>query len=164
MLPKLASSLCCLVFCLPMSALTAQSAWTQVTTSPSPSRGLWPGMAFATVTGKCYLYGGAGAGVTSSETWEYDGTSWTQLFPPTNPGERHTFGICYDENRSVIVELSSLPAWLWFMTRPPRRSSRGRTPRIWPRCARGLRACARTATPDGATDRPRSGSARGACA
>ncbi|MGC6489395.1 MAG: Kelch repeat-containing protein [Planctomycetota bacterium] len=81
----------------------AQNAWTQVTTTNAPSRGLWPGMAFATVTGKCYLYGGAGGGTTSNETWEYDGSDWTLVPTVGDPGERHTFGICYDEVRNVIV-------------------------------------------------------------
>ena len=59
--------------------VSAQNVWTQVATTSAPSKGLWPGMAFATVTGKCYLYGGAGGGSTSNETWEYDGAGWTQL-------------------------------------------------------------------------------------
>lgn len=89
-----------LAIALPASA---QNVWTQVSTPTSPSKGLWPGMAFATVTGKCYLYGGAGGGSTSNETWEYDGSAWTQLTTVGDPGERHTFGICYDEVRGVIV-------------------------------------------------------------
>ena len=44
--------------------LPAQNVWTSVATTNSPSKGLWPGMAFATVTGKSYLYGGAGGGTT----------------------------------------------------------------------------------------------------
>ncbi|MCK5940768.1 MAG: hypothetical protein KAI24_02265 [Planctomycetes bacterium] len=86
-----------------LAPLTAQHVWTQVATTNAPSRGLWPGMTFATVTGKCYLYGGAGGGTTSNETWEYDGTDWTLLATTGDPGERHTFGICYDEVRSVVV-------------------------------------------------------------
>ena len=83
--------------------VSAQNVWTQVATTSAPSKGLWPGMAFATVTGKCYLYGGAGGGSTSNETWEYDGAGWTQLTTVGDPGERHTFGICYDEVRGVVV-------------------------------------------------------------
>ena len=83
--------------------LPAQNVWTSVATTNSPSKGLWPGMAFATVTGKSYLYGGAGGGTTSNETWEYDGVDWTLVPTVGDPGERHTFGMCYDAVRSVIV-------------------------------------------------------------
>ncbi|MFK7742818.1 MAG: kelch repeat-containing protein [Planctomycetota bacterium] len=86
--------------------LPAQRVWQQSASAGSgPARGLWPGLAFAGSTGKCYLYGGADGSSTGDETWEYDGATatWTQLAPPTNPGERHTFGICYDAVRDVIV-------------------------------------------------------------
>ena len=82
--------------------LCAQNAWQQVAAT-GPSYGLWPGMAYALSTSKCYLYGGGNASTTSNETWEYDGNSWTQLFPAIDPGERHTFGICYDTLRDVVV-------------------------------------------------------------
>lgn len=82
--------------------IAAQSAWQQ-SPATGPSFGLWPGMAYAASTGKCYLYGGSNSTTTSSETWEYDGTNWTQLAPTTNPGERHTFGMCYDSTRDVVV-------------------------------------------------------------
>ena len=83
--------------------LLGQNVWTSVPTANSPSHGLWPGMTFATATGKCYLYGGAGGGTTSNQTWEYDGVDWTLLATTGDPGERHTFGMCYDEVRNVIV-------------------------------------------------------------
>lgn len=87
------------VLCL---SLTAQHAW-ELNPATGPSHGLWPGMAYSLANGKCYLYGGANGTTTSDETWEYDGTSWLQLAPITNPGERHTFAICYDTLRDVIV-------------------------------------------------------------
>lgn len=82
--------------------LAAQHAW-ELSPATGPSHGLWPGMAYALTTGKCYLYGGSNGTTTSKDTWEYDGTTWTQLQPSTNPGERHTFAICYDTIRDVIV-------------------------------------------------------------
>lgn len=92
---KLALALSC--FVLP---LAAQNAW-QLSPATGPTAGLWPGMAFATVTGKTYLYGGAGG--VPAETWEYDGSAWTLLAPATNPGGRDTFGMCYDMARGVVV-------------------------------------------------------------
>lgn len=88
------------VLCL--GSLAAQNAW-QLNPATGPGYGLWPGMAYAISTSKCYLYGGANGTATSSETWEFDGSTWTQLQPTTNPGERHTFAICYDTVRDVIV-------------------------------------------------------------
>lgn len=87
------------VLCL---SVGAQNAW-QLNAATGPAYGLWPGMAYAISTSKCYLYGGANGTTTSSETWEFDGTTWTQLQPLTNPGERHTFAICYDTVRDVVV-------------------------------------------------------------
>ena len=83
-------------------SLTAQHAW-ELSPATGPSHGLWPGMAYAMSTSKCYLYGGASGTTTSDETWSYDGTTWAQMLPTTNPGERHTFAICYDSIRDVIV-------------------------------------------------------------
>ena len=60
-------------------------------------------MAYALSTSKCYLYGGANGTTTSDETWIYDGSTWTLASPATNPGERHTFAICYDSIRDVVV-------------------------------------------------------------
>lgn len=88
-----------LLLCLPA---TAQNTW-QLSQATGPGYGLWPGMAYAISTSKCYLYGGANGSSTSDETWEFDGVSWTQMQPTSNPGERHTFAICYDTLRDVIV-------------------------------------------------------------
>jgi len=88
-----------LLLSLPVSA---QKAW-RLNPATGPGYGLWPGMAYAMSTGKCYLYGGANGSATSNETWEFDGANWTLLQPATNPGERHTFAICYDTVRDVIV-------------------------------------------------------------
>ncbi len=86
-------------FCL---SVAAQNAW-QLNAATGPGFGLWAGMAYALSTSKCYLYGGANGSTTSNETWEFDGSSWVQLQPASNPGERHTFAICYDTLRDVVV-------------------------------------------------------------
>lgn len=85
------------------AACPAQFAWNRVVTPAQPSYGLWPGMAYFAPSGVTILYGGGNSSTTSNETWSYDGTSWTQLTPATNPGQRHTFGMCADVQRSVIV-------------------------------------------------------------
>lgn len=88
------------------STANAQRVWEQ-TAAPltGPTRGLWPGLAYALSTGKCYLYGGSDATTTGNETWEYDGATatWSMLNTVGDPGERHTFGICYDAARDRVV-------------------------------------------------------------
>jgi hypothetical protein len=81
----------------------AQLAWDLVSTPTRPGFGLWPGLAWHAPTGTCIQYGGSNGNATSNETWSYDGSNWTQLFPANNPGARHTFGMCADSQRGVIV-------------------------------------------------------------
>jgi Galactose oxidase, central domain len=88
---------------LTAAACPAQFAWDRILTPTQPAFGLWPGMAWFAPTGTCILYGGGNGSVASNETWSYDGTTWTQLTPATDPGLRHTFGMCADVQRGVLV-------------------------------------------------------------
>src|SRR5207244_9286624 len=49
------------------------------------------------VPGKC------GAGVTVNDTWNFNGTSWTQLSPATIPTSRYEHGMIYDASIQRIV-------------------------------------------------------------
>lgn len=40
---------------------------------------------------------------TYAETWEYDGTTWTQKFPAQNPGARSRHGMAWDPVRKRVV-------------------------------------------------------------
>ncbi|HKN51015.1 MAG TPA: kelch repeat-containing protein [Amycolatopsis sp.] len=50
------------------------------------------------------LFGGTDAGYTpTSDTWEWDGTSWTQRSPATSPSPHALGGLTYDSARGVSV-------------------------------------------------------------
>jgi len=52
------------------------------------------------------LFGGfAGAGPSPylNDTWEWDGSNWTQLFPATSPSPRNLYGLAYDPLRRKVL-------------------------------------------------------------
>ena len=81
------------------------------------------------------------------ETWVWDGTTWTQKFPATQPPARDSFGLAYDGAIGKVVLFggengSDLnDTWLW--TAAPARGLR-RFPLTSPACeqsSHGLRHC-----------------------
>ncbi len=78
----------------------------RATTGPPALSGA--GMAFDEDRGKCVLFGGWAGGSGSdpsryrSETWEWDGTSWTQIIT-SGPTERSSPGFVYDTVAKKIV-------------------------------------------------------------
>jgi hypothetical protein len=49
------------------------------------------------------LFGGSTPQVGFADTWEYDGTGWTQIQAPTTPSARSGHAMVYDESRHVVV-------------------------------------------------------------
>ena len=49
------------------------------------------------------LFGGSGNTGSSSSTWEWDGTNWTQKSPATSPPARLWAAMTYDSARSRMV-------------------------------------------------------------
>ena len=47
-----------------------------------------------------YEYGGT---LELDDTWEWDGTTWTQLSPTTTPPKRYDCNMVYDGARGVVV-------------------------------------------------------------
>jgi hypothetical protein len=60
-------------------------------------------MAFDAARGTVLMFGGASATGDVADTWEWDGTSWTQLFPVTSPPARRFGRMFYDEARGRIL-------------------------------------------------------------
>mgnify|MGYP001563435487 CR=1 FL=1 len=62
-------------------------------------------MAYNTVSGKVILFGGYNTTTSTclNDTWEWDGTNWTQLFPATSPPPRNLFAMVYDSARQRMV-------------------------------------------------------------
>ena len=82
------------------------NTWTQRTPATSPSGRSYHAMAYDSTRGISVLFGGiqaATTGPSSSETWEWDGNTWTQRTPATSPSPRFLSGMAYDSGRDVSV-------------------------------------------------------------
>ena len=81
--------------------------WTQRTPAVSPSPRANFGMAYDEVRHASVLVAGAGLGdgngVPQNDTWEWDGTNWTQKFPDISPPVRSGPFVAYDSARQVVV-------------------------------------------------------------
>jgi hypothetical protein len=80
------------------------SNWSRVETPTAPSTRVNAGAAFDAVTGRVILYGGARRDPSEilSDTWAFDGTSWTQLAIP-GPPRRQVMGMGYRPDDRVIL-------------------------------------------------------------
>jgi hypothetical protein len=97
------------------------TAWTQI----SPS-GDWPefrflyGLAYDEARGVTVMFGGQdpdpNGRIFYNDTWEWDGTVWTKLVPPSPPPPRDQVTMVYDPVRREVVMFGGYPdpfqAWL----------------------------------------------------
>lgn len=61
-------------------------------------------MAYDRARGWTVLFGGADPGVDEyGDTWEYDGTMWTQMKPAQSPSPRNGMGMDYDTARGKVI-------------------------------------------------------------
>src|SRR5205807_1445284 len=62
-------------------------------------------LAYDTIRGQTVLFGGTPDGITFfSDTWTWDGTTWTQRFPATSPTTpRGYYRVAYDAARQQVV-------------------------------------------------------------
>ena len=79
--------------------------WTQITPTQSP-----PGRANVDQTlvydsnrRKTVLFGGLGTSGYLSDTWEYDGTTWSQIEAGLSPQRRDSHAMVFDSHRGVTV-------------------------------------------------------------
>ncbi|MBL8877016.1 MAG: hypothetical protein JNM86_14575 [Phycisphaerae bacterium] len=80
------------------------TTWTQKLVSGPPRRSMGA-MAYDAARGKTVLYGGVdgtGSSVFRSDTWEWDGTAWTQAVI-SGPPPVAAAGMVYDPERRVMV-------------------------------------------------------------
>jgi hypothetical protein len=85
--------------------------WRQLSPAASPPPLGWPAMAYDEARDRIVLFGGASSitgGTIRSGTWVWDGSTWTELSPPTSPPARWTHGMVYDEARQRIVLFGGL--------------------------------------------------------
>jgi hypothetical protein len=76
--------------------------WVQRSPSVSPSGFYDSAMVYDPARQVSVLFGGYGGGQWDNQTWEWDGTNWTQRFPATSPSPRVS-DMVYDSFRHVTV-------------------------------------------------------------
>ena len=84
------------------------TTWTNVSPATGPSGRTLCEMVYDLNRGVSVLYGGVplypfGGGPALDETWEWDGTNWTQVFPVNSPGGMANYGMAYDSSRGRTV-------------------------------------------------------------
>ncbi|MEZ4860033.1 MAG: NBR1-Ig-like domain-containing protein [Caldilineaceae bacterium] len=88
------------------------SNWLLVQTTNAPIDRATQGMAYDEVRGKVVLYGGwrgdhLGVNILG-DTWEYDGNNWTQMTPPTTPGQRTGVKLVYNPELGKVILFGGL--------------------------------------------------------
>lgn len=109
-------------------------AWTAVMPrAPWPTPRFWPAAVYDSRRGEVVMYGGADLGPTYfTDTWRWNGTTWTQAFPAQSPPAMVGHAMSYDEGRDRIV-LFGTSTWEWDGTNwLPRHSSASPSPRTSP--------------------------------
>ncbi len=85
--------------------------WTQVTPTTSPPARFGHAMAYDASRGRVVLFGGAstsGGNTTFlADTWDYDGTTWTEISPTPSPAASAGHRLVYDTTRERIVYVGS---------------------------------------------------------
>jgi len=79
------------VFVLASFAAAQSGTWTNVQPPASPPYRATEGISFEPASGLVVAYGGATSSAATTvlnETWGFDGSTWTQLFPVGDPGPR----------------------------------------------------------------------------
>lgn len=91
------------------------AAWTRSSAASPPPRQAHA-MVFEERRGRILLFGGMGAAPRGQrppalgDTWEFDGTRWTELKVP-GPGARNGAGIAYDSKRDRVVLFGGRKGW-----------------------------------------------------
>ncbi|MBL8934516.1 MAG: hypothetical protein JNM69_08175 [Archangium sp.] len=75
-------------------------------------------MAWDPVRQRVVLFGGSGQAGVLGDTWEWDGTTWTQRTPITSPPARRAHAMAWDEGRQRVIIFGGYPnsladTWEW---------------------------------------------------
>jgi len=85
--------------------------WFQTPTPTSPAAKFYMDIVCDRSRGVFVMYGG-NATYTSpgvDQTWEFDGSTWTQRFPAANPGNLGLHAMVFDSVRNVVVLYGGMP-------------------------------------------------------
>ena len=96
------------VVAAPSLAQAQRYEWREVQPAVRPTGRVNPSMAYDQARGVVLLFGGH-TGSTGNpdrllnDTWQYDGTNWTELHPATTPPPRELAAMAYDPIRERVV-------------------------------------------------------------
>ncbi|MCB9655458.1 MAG: hypothetical protein H6729_15160 [Deltaproteobacteria bacterium] len=103
--------------------LPGRRAWTAVAVLDKPPPLARPALAYDEARKRIVLFGGirAQTSMASAALWEYDGTTWTEMCDPCDPGTRVGHGLVYDRARAKVVMIGGLDqggvahndVWTW---------------------------------------------------
>jgi hypothetical protein len=101
------------ILCIPVdrSGITAQETWSfdgnvwTLRQLPNPTPRGYPAMVWDGASSRIILFGGYDplVGGALSDTWAWDGQSWTRLSPTRSPGPRSAARMAYDSQRQRCV-------------------------------------------------------------
>ncbi|MBI1849031.1 MAG: hypothetical protein HYR85_01675 [Planctomycetes bacterium] len=88
------------------------SNWTQASPATSPPGRSSTALAYDSSRGRTVLFGGTNATQDNvlGDTWEWDGTTWTQFVPATSPSARNGHQLAYDSARGRTVLFGGIDA------------------------------------------------------
>lgn len=71
---------------------------------------VWAAGAYDPIANQVIVFGGLDAsGAPQSDTWAWDGVTWTLLSPPSSPSARYTHGMAYSPALGRIVLFGGIP-------------------------------------------------------
>lgn len=98
------------------------TSWQYRTTPVQPPVRRQHGLAFDPMRGVTVMFGGTGFSLAQvrNDTWEWNGTAWSQVFPPTTPPTTGTVALGYDARRQRVLlsqsgsqTVATMPPQLW---------------------------------------------------
>jgi len=81
------------------------TTWTQLKPTASPSARYDASLAYDSATSQLILFGGISADGSTfyGDTWNWTGTTWTQLKPTASPAARYSASLAYDSATSQLI-------------------------------------------------------------
>ncbi len=97
------------------------STWSQLAPAASPHARNSSSMAYDPDTGQIVLFGGVynpgGGSADLNDTWNWDGSTWTEQAPATSPGARYSTSIGYEPGAGIVLvggaSLGALDSYTW---------------------------------------------------
>ena len=82
------------------------TTWTQLAPANSPSSRSGAGLAYDDALGKLVLFGGSVDGnfeQSANDTWTWDGTNWTEIYPSSVATNRYNFSMTYEPGFQALL-------------------------------------------------------------